>query len=146
MEKMKRDRIDDILDIVLPIPESAPAGADEPTRASREAVREEVVRQREIFERFLRVSDAGGAEPHGDILVNEIDRARTEMREAEDRMRMLIAYGREFIAPQPYPLKMLAAAAGMSISGTRGAYTDDEVREVADRIGRRPVQDRALAD
>lgn len=62
------------------------------------------------------------------------------MREAEDRMRMLIAYGREFVTPQPYPLKALAAAAGMSISGTRGAYTFDETVAVAERIERRPVR------
>jgi len=122
----------------LPVPESAPEAADEPTRASREAVKEEVVRQREIFERYLRVADANDTESHGDILVGEIERARTEMREAEDRMRMLIAYGRGFITPQPYPLKTLAAAAGMSISGTRSAYTDDETVAVAARIGRRP--------
>ncbi|MEV0734170.1 hypothetical protein [Polymorphospora sp. NPDC050346] len=34
----------------------------------------------------------------------------------------LIAYGREFVQPRPYTLGDLAAAAGMSISGTRTAY------------------------
>lgn len=53
-------------------------------------------------------------------------------------MRLLLAYGREFITPQPYQLKNLAAATGMSISGTRSAYADDEVYDVARRIGRGP--------
>lgn len=137
----RRDRTDDIIDIILPVPPAAPPDADDPARAGQEAVREEVVRQREILQRYLRVADGGGEPPHVDVLLNEIDRARTEMREAEDRMRMLIAYGREFVTPRPYPLKTLAAAAGMSISGTRSAYTSDETVAVAERVGRRPAGD-----
>lgn len=140
----KRDTIDDIIDIVLPVPDPAPADADELTRAPLEAVREEVVRQREVFERYLRVADGDRSATRDDVLLTEIERARTEMREAEDRLRMLIAYGREFVAPQPYPLKTLAAAAGMSISGTRSAYTSDEVAAVAERTGRRPVRSTTL--
>ncbi|MFG1635878.1 hypothetical protein [Pseudonocardia alni] len=44
------------------------------------------------------------------------------------------------MTPQPYPFKALAAAAGMSISGTRGAYTSDETVAVAERIGHRPAR------
>ena len=44
-------------------------------------------------------------------------------------MRLLIAYGREFTQPRPYKLEALAAAAGMSISGTRTAYGEDEITE-----------------
>lgn len=141
MKRMtKRDKIDEILDVILPLPEPATAEADEPARASREAVIAAVRTQRETFERYLRVADStDGQPPHGDILLNELERARSEMREAEDRMRMLIAYAREFITPRPYPLKELAAAAGMSISGTRSAYTSDEVLAVAERIGRHPT-------
>ncbi|MBZ2199389.1 hypothetical protein [Occultella gossypii] len=93
----KRDRIDDI---VLPMPTLDPLESDGPTRAGQEAVTEEVARQRQIFERYLRVADGSEGEP--DILVTEVERARTEMREAEERMRLLIAYGREFISPQLY--------------------------------------------
>lgn len=146
MNTHRNDRIDDILDIVLPIPAPAPDGSEDLIREPREAVREAVIQQREVFERYLRVADADGAPPHGDILAAEIDRARTEMREAEDKMRMLIAYGREFISPQPYPLKTLATAAGMSISGTRSAYTSDEIHAVAERIGRPPVRRTGAAD
>lgn len=138
----KRDRIDDIIDIALPMPDPAPHDADEPNRAAREAMRGEVARQREVFEHYLRTADAAD-EAHGGFLALEIDRARTEMRDAEERMRMLIAYGREFISPQPYPLKTLAEAAGMSISGTRSAYTVDEIAAVAARIGRQPVRSEA---
>lgn len=45
---------------------------------------------------------------------------------------MLIAYGREYVRPRPYKLEALAAAAGMSISGTRTAYGEDEIAEAGD--------------
>jgi hypothetical protein len=53
-------------------------------------------------------------------------------------MRLLIAYGREFVNPRPYTLEGLAQAAGMSFTGVRTAYNDDEVAEVAARTGARP--------
>lgn len=53
-------------------------------------------------------------------------------------MRLLIAYGREFTRPRPYKLEDLAGAAGMSVSGVRTAYDDDEVAEVARRTGTKP--------
>jgi hypothetical protein len=54
-------------------------------------------------------------------------------------MRLLIAYGREFTRPRPYRLEDLARAAGMSISGIRTAYDEeDEIAEVAKLTGTRP--------
>ena len=53
-------------------------------------------------------------------------------------MRLLIAYGREFVGPRPYTLDGLAQAAGMSISGVRTSYDDDEIAEVAALTGARP--------
>jgi hypothetical protein len=47
----------------------------------------------------------------------------------------LIAYGREFTRPRPYRLEDLARAAGMSVSGVRTAYDEDEVAEVARLTG-----------
>ena len=55
-------------------------------------------------------------------------------------MRLLIAYGREFTRPRPYRLEDLARAAGMSISGVRTAYDDDEIAEVARLTGARPAR------
>lgn len=55
-------------------------------------------------------------------------------------MRLLVAYGREFVAPRPYKLDDLAQATGMSISGVRTAYDDDEIVEVAQLTGAKPRQ------
>lgn len=142
----KRDRIDDIIDIILPMPDTAPPEWDERSRAAREAMRDEAAQKRGIYEHSLRTGP--GADHEGlpeDFLMGEIRLACADMRDAEERMRMLIAYGREFISPQPYPLKTIAEAAGMSISGTRSAYTVDEIAAVAARIGRQPVRSRGDA-
>jgi len=53
-------------------------------------------------------------------------------------MRLLLAYAREFVRPQPYQLKDLARAASMSISGVRIAYDEDEVHELIALTGVKP--------
>lgn len=80
-----------------------------------------------------------------DPVLSEIAAARREVIEAEQRLRLLLAYAREFVAPRPYTLDALARPAGMSISGVRTSYGQDEIREVARRIGARvrPVHDSA---
>lgn len=93
--------------------------------------------EREKYEQNLRMHEEN-ADWDYDPLISEINAARRAMREAEARMRMLVAYGREFIKPQPYQLKDLAGATGMSISGTRSAYSVEESAAVARRIGRQP--------
>ena len=49
---------------------------------------------------------------------------------AERDLRLLLAYAPEFAVPRPYRLEDLDRAAGMSISGSRTAYDDDEIGEV----------------
>jgi hypothetical protein len=53
-------------------------------------------------------------------------------------MRLLLAYGREFVRPQPHQLKDLARAAGISVSGVRIAYGEDEIAEAAQVTGDKP--------
>jgi hypothetical protein len=68
------------------------------------------------------------------------DRVLAALREARDRrdqadhdIRVLLAYARELSRPRPYRLIDLAAAAGMSISGVRIAYTRQHI-ETAQRL------------
>lgn len=70
-----------------------------------------------------------------DPLLGEIADARASMLAAVKRLRLLVAYGREFVEPRPYKLDDLAHAAGMPISSMRTAYDDDEIIEVAQLTG-----------
>ena len=54
-------------------------------------------------------------------------------------MRLLMAYGRRFTHPRPYKLIDLANAAGMSISGVRIAFDDDEITQAAEILHRQPT-------
>jgi AraC-like DNA-binding protein len=136
-----RDIFTDLTDLTHPLPAEPSPGSDvEPDGWS--ALCEEVTGDREAFEQRLRLW--WEHEDDYDPLLGEITAARDAMLAAEARMRLLIAYGREFTRPRPYRLEDLARAAGMSISGVRTAYDDDEIAEVARltgaRAARRPAQ------
>ena len=130
-----RDIITDLMDLTHPLPEP-PCGGDEPDGWS--APYEDVASDREAFEQGLRLT--WEHEDDFDPLLGEIAAARDAMLAAEARLRLLIAYGREFTRPRPYRLEDLARAAGMSISGVRTAYDDNEVAEVARLTGARPAR------
>jgi hypothetical protein len=51
-------------------------------------------------------------------------------------MRLLMAYGRCFTHPRPYKLIDLANAAGLSISGVRIAFDDDEITRATEILHR----------
>ena len=123
-----RDIIADLAALTHPMPDGD--GGDE----GWQMLCEDIGREREEFERNLRTA-LEYEDDYTDPLLDEIRAARNAMLEAEVRMRLLIAYGREFTRPRPYRLEDLARAAGMSISGVRTAYDDDEVAVVARRIG-----------
>ena len=53
--------------------------------------------------------------------------ARRRRDQADRDIRILLAYARELTRPRPYRLADLAAAAGLSISGARVAYTRQHV-------------------
>jgi len=130
-----RDIITDLTDLTHPLPQE-PEFADEDEATGWRAWADEEVRRREEHEEQLRLSleHEDGYDP----LLGEIAGARYAMLQAEARMRLLIAYGREFTRPRPYRLEDLARAAGMSISGIRTAYDEDEITEVAKLTGTKP--------
>ncbi|APU15083.1 MULTISPECIES: hypothetical protein [Actinoalloteichus] len=127
-----RNILSDLCGIVHPLPdhpgEDAPDGALDVFSDQTADVEHDRERLRGNMEAAWDGADV-------DPLLGEISDARAEIRAAEHRLRLLIAYGREFVEPRPYTLDTLAQAAGMSVSGVRTAYDDEEIVEVARRIG-----------
>ena len=74
------------------------------------------------------------ADTRDDLILTAIRGARQRKLQAEQDLRILIAYAREFVRPRPYWLIDLAQAAGMSISGVRTMYGDSDVIRVADLL------------
>ena len=134
------------MNLTHPLPEYPGEPANDIEAGALSEMYDEVVDEREKYEQYLRLRwDMDGYDP----LLAEIAEARAAMLQAQKRMRMLIAYGREFVEPRPYTLDDLARAAGMSISGVRTAYDDDEIIDAARRTGakiRRRPEDPAPAE
>jgi hypothetical protein len=106
-------------------------------------VLEQAQRERASFQHDLQEAAAAAYErdEEFDPVLETIDDCRATIDAAEHRLHLLLAYGREFVRPQPYQLKDLARAAGLSISGVRIAYDQDEVREVTELTGLKPRRD-----
>ena len=130
-----RDLVSDLTALVLPLPPHPGSACGPDDLDGWSAVADQVQQEREELGEQLRL---GWEEGDADPLLGLVAAARQEMLAAEQRMRLLIAYGREFVNPRPYTLEGLAQAAGMSFSGVRTAYDDDEIAEVAARTGARP--------
>jgi hypothetical protein len=68
-----------------------------------------------------------GASEDSDPVLAALKDARERRDQADRDIRILLAYARELSRPRPYRLSDLAAAAGMSISGVRVAYTRQHI-------------------
>lgn len=120
---------EEIAAILHPLPEP---GSIEPEDVYNDACWEIDKERRDTAQALEIAWDVDEAEP----LLRSLAFARRRKEEAEEEIRLLLAYGREFTRPRPYTLAELAAAAGMSISGVRTAYDHDQVAAVAEAIGR----------
>jgi hypothetical protein len=143
---MRKDIYEAVGALVHPLPDAQEfaAGNAHLSESDRSVVFGEVyggaVRDREQYVAGLREEADRAAErdEEFDPLLDELARCRAQILEMERRIGLLLAYGREFVRPQPYQLKDLAAAAGLSISGVRIAYDGDEIGEVEQIIGEKP--------
>ena len=77
--------------------------------------------------------------PHADPLLFALAEAYARRIQAEDEIRLLLAYARRFVYPHPYTLGELAEASGMSVSGVRTAFGPEDVQKVATVTGMTPV-------
>lgn len=128
-----RDIFIDLSRLVHPMPTAEQLKADNVPDDVRGDIQQDCEDARQRHEDNLR--HAWEADNDLDPLLSEIASARSAKLTAERRMRELIAYGREFVKPRPYRLEDLAHAAGMSISGIRTTYGEDEIRAVAQATG-----------
>jgi hypothetical protein len=124
----------DIAALLNPVP--APVDQEQDNDWGAPAAR--VWEEREEEAGQLRVAwEEGGIDP----LLSTLASLRAQRLRLEADMRLLIAYARRFTHPRPYKLIDLAEAAGMSISGVRIAYDDDELGQLAELLGRPPAAD-----
>jgi hypothetical protein len=143
---MRKDIYDAVGALVHPLPDPQDFAASNPHLSESDRslifsdVCDDTARKRERYAEELRAGADLAAErdEEFDPLLEELARCRAQILEMERRIGLLLAYGREFVRPQPYPLKSLAAAAGLSISGVRIAYDKDEIGEVEQILGEKP--------
>ena len=124
-----RDMCAEIAALLSPLPAPGDPGAED-------APDGQLAEEQDQHAESLRVAwDEGGVDP----LLSTLARLRQERLRLEADMRLLIAYGRRFTHPRPYKLIDLANAAGMSISGVRTAYDDEEGEQAAGILNRPPA-------
>ena len=132
------DLYSEIAALLHPLP-VASADGDE---AHLELVAQFVGREREATAaRLRRLWDESDLDP----LLEAIEEQHRVRAEAEQRIRHLVAYGREFVVPRPYPREILAPSLGGSPSAVRGVYDHRDVEQVAEILGRRSTVARTPA-
>jgi hypothetical protein len=128
---MSGDTFADVAAILHPLPRPEPGENDHDGFID---MREQAAAERVETAAQLRLSwEEGEVDP----LLAALGQARREKDAAEQLIRVLLAYGREFVRPRAYTLEMLAAASGMSVSGVRTAYGANEIDTVAEATGTR---------
>ncbi|MFE7332140.1 hypothetical protein ACFU8W_46220 [Streptomyces sp. NPDC057565] len=125
------DLISDIAAVCFPLP--AP-GSVTPPDLYFEAYEQAEHRRAEEAANLEAASEGLDADP----LLLALQGARARKAAADAEIRRLLAYGREFHGARPYRLESLAEASGMTPSGIRTAYGDNEITEVARAIRRDP--------
>jgi hypothetical protein len=138
----------EILADVLLAASSSGASEDEQALAvgvGAESDGEAAERRALVAERLRATAGVVGFYGH-DPLLTTLAGLRRQRHDLDAATRRLLAYGREFTRPRPYRLADLADAAGMSISGVRTAYDAEEIAQVADATGLKPLASQLATD
>jgi hypothetical protein len=138
------DLYDHVAALLHPLPQPGEVDPPEAADAAVDAVGQARKQTAEML-RLAAEETADQGWEQADPLLASLRMLRARQRAAEEGVRALLAYAREFSRPAPYRLADLAGAAGMSISGVRVAYTADDVRRVEQATGLRrrdPGRDR----
>ncbi|RQW98153.1 hypothetical protein [Micromonospora inaquosa] len=125
---------DDVAALLHTLPRPLPADADADERDLYEQELEEVLARRADTARRLR--EVWITHDYDPLLfaLGEQQRAKAA---ADERIRLLVAYAREFVSPRPYTQEALAIEMEVSPSAVRGAYDHQDVEIVASATGRR---------
>ncbi|MBF8190387.1 hypothetical protein ITP53_32690 [Nonomuraea sp. K274] len=83
---------------------------------------------------------AAAASPSEDPLLARLEELTAQKQDIQRQIRLITTYAREFVRPEPYRLRALADATGLSISSIRTTYDTDDVITVAARIGRKNIK------
>src|SRR6266496_2980550 len=129
------DMCEDIAALLNPMPAPVENGDESDEEAYSHAAAA-AWQEREEMAEDLRT---GWSEGDMDPLLSTLDSLRNRRLQLEADMRLLCAYGRCFTHPRPYKLIDLANAAGLSISGVRIAFDDDEIAQAAEILDRPPT-------
>jgi hypothetical protein len=132
------DACAEIAALLHPIPEHTDQDDADQGEEAYQAMADAAWQEQEELAEQLRLS---WQELGTDPLLSTLRGMANERLLLEANMRLLMAYGRRFTSPRPYKLIDLARAAGLSISGVRIAFTDDEITQAAEILGRPPVPD-----
>ena len=133
----RRDIFADVAAILHPLPR--PQDGKDDHDGFQEMRAQAAEDQERTAEKLRLVWEEGDQDP----LIYALVSARRAKEQAEQEIRELLAYGREFVQPRPYTLVDLAGAAGMSISGVRTAYGHGAVAAVAAATSAKPREWRA---
>jgi len=125
---MSSDRIIDEL-AALRYPMDTTYGLDD------DAVNKNIQEERESYARQLRnVRDRGLEIAEPDPVLGALMHATHDIRVADERRRVLIAYANKVLPGRGYSLDAIAGACDMSASGVRTAFTDRHIDKARDLI------------
>ncbi|WP_068923592.1 hypothetical protein [Planobispora rosea] len=111
---------------------------DETPPAERDTARIDAEEARAAFLAELTTAEESSG-PGFDPLLSTLEELVAIKKDADEKIRLLLAYGRIYVTPRPHTLDALGQAAGLTPSGVSRAFGAEEILEVGDRTGLRPA-------